>query len=40
MENNSVACGFSSIKIDYSGYPKFISRINDDYGFFSNKISL
>ena len=29
---NSVACGFSSIKIDYSDYPKsLISRINDVY---------
>ena len=30
----SVACGFSSIKLDYSDYPKsFISRLNDVYGF-------
>ena len=29
---NSVACGFSSIKIDYSDYPKsLISRINEVY---------
>ena len=41
---SSVACGFSSIKIDYSqtDYPKrFMSRISDqDYVFFFNKISL
>ena len=31
----SVACGFSSIKIDYSDYPKsLISRINEVYVFF------
>ena len=36
----SVACGFSSIKIDYSDYPKrLISRINEVYAFF-NKTSL
>ena len=30
----SVACGFSSIKIDYSDYHKsLISRINDVYAF-------
>ena len=30
----SVACGFSSIKIDYSDYPKsLISRINEVYVF-------
>ena len=35
---SSVACGFSSFKIDYSDYPKiFISRINE---VFFNKISL
>ena len=35
---NSVACGFSSIKIDYSDYPKsLISGINEFYVFF-NKI--
>ena len=39
----SVACGFSSIKIDYSNYPKsLISRINEVYVavvfFFFNKI--
>ena len=29
---SSVACGFSSIKIDYSDYPKsLISRINEVY---------
>ena len=40
MENSSVAYGFSSIKIDYSGYPKsLISRINEVYVFF-NKLSL
>ena len=34
---NSVACGFSSIKIDYSDYPKsLISRINDVYVMFLN----
>ena len=37
---SSVACGFSSIYIDYSDYPKsLISRINEVYVFF-NKISL
>ena len=37
---SSVACGFSSIIIDYSDYPKsLISRINEVYVFF-NKISL
>ena len=37
---SSVACGFSSIKIYYSDYPKsLISRINEVYVFF-NKISL
>ena len=36
---SSVACGFSSIKIDYSNYPKsLISRINEVYVF--NKILL
>ena len=36
---SSVACGFSSIKIDYSDYLKsLISRINEVYVFF-NKIS-
>ena len=36
MENSSVAYGLSSIKIDYSGYPKsLISRINEVYVFFS-----
>ena len=31
---SSVACGFSSIKIDYSDYPKsLISRINEVYIF-------
>ena len=35
---SSVACGFSSIKIDYFAYQKsLISRINDVYVFF-NKI--
>ena len=39
-ELSSIACGFSSIKIDYSDYPKsLISRINEVYIFF-NKISL
>ena len=39
-EISYVACGFSSIKIDYSDYPKsLISRINEVYVFF-NKISL
>ena len=37
---SSVACGFSSINIDHSNYPKsLISRINEVYVFF-NKISL
>ena len=43
MEISSVACGFSSIKLDYSDYPKsLIGRINDVYVFvfFFNKISL
>ena len=32
---SSVACGFGSIKIDYSDYPKsLISRINEIYVFF------
>ena len=40
MEISSVACGFRSIKMDYSDYPKsLISRINEVYVFF-NKISL
>ena len=35
MEIVSVACGFSSIKIEYSDYPKnLISRITEVYGFF------
>ena len=33
-KSSSVACGFSSIKIDYSDYPKsLISRINEVYVF-------
>ena len=37
---NSVACGFSSIKIHFSDYPKsLISRIKEVNVFF-NKISL
>ena len=40
MKISSIGCGFNSIKIDYSDYPKsLISRINEDYVFF-NKISL
>ena len=32
---SSVACGFSSIIIDYSDNPKsFISRLNEVYGVF------
>ena len=32
QKTRSVACGFSSIKIDYSDYPKSItSRINEVY---------
>ena len=35
---SSVACGFSSIQIDHSDYPKsLISRINKVYVFFSIK---
>ena len=35
---SSVACWFSSIKIDYSEYPEsLISRINEVYGVFSIK---
>ena len=35
---SSVACGFSSIKIDFSDCPKsLISRINEVYGVFFNK---
>ena len=31
-KNSNVASGFSSVKIDYSYYPKsFISRINEVY---------
>ena len=39
MKIRSVACGFSSIKMDYSEYPKcLISRINEVYVvFFSIK---
>ena len=38
METSYVACRFISIKINYSDYPKIlISRINEVYGFFSNK---
>ena len=34
---SSVACGFSSIKIDHSDYPKsLISRINEVYVFSIN----
>ena len=33
---SSVACGFSSIKIDYSDYPKLISRVNEVYVFSIN----
>ena len=34
-KNSSVACGFSSIKIDYSDYPKsLISKINEVYVMF------
>ena len=37
---SSVACGFSSINIDYSDYPKSLIRgINEVYVFF-NKVSL
>ena len=40
MEISSVACGFSSIQIYHSDYPKsLISRINEVYLFFI-KISL
>ena len=40
MEIIFVACGFSSIKMDYSDYLKsLISRVNEVYVFF-NKISL
>ena len=40
MINCSVACGFSSIKIDYSDNPKrLIGRLNEVLSFF-NKISL
>ena len=36
---SSVACGFSSIKIEYSDYPKsLIGRINEVF-VFSDKIS-
>ena len=35
---SSVACGFSSIKIDYSDYPKsLISRINEVYVYYLSK---
>ena len=38
MEISYVACGFSSIKIDYSDYQKIlISRLNEVYVIF-NKI--
>ena len=41
LEISSVACGFSSIKIDYSDYPKcLISRINEVYVFFNSDILL
>ena len=34
MKISSAECGFSSIKIDYSDYPKcLISRINEVYVF-------
>ena len=37
---SSVACRFSSIKIDYSDYPKSLfSRLKEVYVFFFNKIS-
>ena len=36
-----VACGISSFKIDYSDNPKsLISRLNEVYVFFFNKITL
>ena len=35
---SSIARGFSSIKIDYSDYPKsLVSRINEVYVFFQKK---
>ena len=38
MEISPVACGFSSIKIDYSDYPKsLISRIIEVYVFIGKK---
>ena len=40
MEISSVACGFSSIKIDYYDYQKsLISRINEVYVFFNKFIA-
>ena len=37
---SSVACGFSSIKMDYSDYlNSLISRVNEVVVFFFNKIS-
>ena len=40
MEISSVACGFSSIKIDYSDNPKcLVIRLNEGFVFFT-KISL
>ena len=40
ISSPACTCGFSSIEIDYSDYPKsLISRINEVYVFF-NKISL
>ena len=40
LEIISVACGFSSFKINYSDYPKsLISRKNQVYVFFSRGVS-
>ena len=36
----SLACGFSSIKIDYSDYPKSLISRKNEVDLFFNKISL
>ena len=40
MKISSVACGFSSVKIDYSDYQNVISRINEVYFFSINRYSI
>ena len=39
-KNSSVACGFSSIKIDYSDYPKSLNSKLNEVMFFSKNIAI